>query len=71
MVDIKNVLDILYIAKHEIAEKSRQDDLMGHQLPDDQVARKNLAFGRADAHGRDSMIIDKVIREVIELKQNA
>ena len=68
-IDKKNVLDLLYIAKAALAEKSNTENLKSFQLSETDVSGRNLAAGRSDAYVKSNGVVDKVIRDIVDMTE--
>lgn len=68
-IDKKLVLDKLYIAKAGLAETAHHENVKSYQLPENDVSGRNLASGRSDAFVKANSVVDKIIREIIEMPE--
>lgn len=68
-IDKKNVLDLLYIAKAELAQKAHSENIQSYQLPETDVSGRNLAAGRSRAYEKATAVVDKVIRDIVKMPE--
>ena len=66
-IDKKNVIDLLYILKAELADKAVRENEKSFQIDEKEVSLRNLACGRSDAYQRSCSALDNVIRKIIEM----
>lgn len=63
------VLDQLYQLRNKAADQAKKENLKSFQLPEHEVADRNLAAGRSTELGRIVDDIDKIIGDVILMEE--
>lgn len=64
----KQVLDMLYEIRTELARRADRENIHSYQLPKEDVSGKNLAAGRSSAYSESATKINEIIEKVINLE---